>query len=76
MNLQSPVSSLQMVGPQYAKKLAKLNISTIKDLLLHIPHRYEDYRLISPINKLQAGEIVTIQGEGSTAHNVFTSQCK
>ena len=76
MNLQSPVSSLQMVGPQYAKKLAKLNISTIKDLLLHIPHRYEDYRLISPINKLQAGEVVTIQGEVISANNVFTSRGK
>ncbi len=76
MDLLSPVSALRMVGPQYAKKLAKLNIHTIRDLLLHIPHRYEDYSLISPINRLQAGETVTIKGEIISANNVFSKNGK
>lgn len=76
LDLSSPVSSLYMVGPIYAKKLAKLNIATIEDLLLHLPHRYDDFRLISPINKLQAGETVTIQGEVIHSQNVFTRHGK
>ena len=63
MNLETPVSGLFMVGPTYAKRLEKLNINTLEDLLFHFPFRYDDYSLISPISRIQPGETVTIKGK-------------
>ncbi|HUW21757.1 MAG TPA: ATP-dependent DNA helicase RecG [Candidatus Bathyarchaeia archaeon] len=63
LNLKTPISKLFMVGPTYARRLRNLNIKTVEDLLYHFPHRYEDFTLISPIAKLQAGEKSTIQGK-------------
>jgi len=57
-----PVKKLIGVGERYTKKLSHLEIYTIGDLLHHYPIRYVDYSIISPINRLQAGETVTIQG--------------
>lgn len=70
--MTKPVSSLYLVGPQMVKKLGKLNISTIDDLLNHYPARYQDFRLISDINKIQAGETVTVKAKIINFSNVFT----
>jgi ATP-dependent DNA helicase RecG len=37
----APVSSLAGVGSAFEKKLAKLGLRTVRDLLEHRPHRYE-----------------------------------
>ena len=37
----APVSSLAGVGPALEKKLAKLGLRSVRDLLEHRPHRYE-----------------------------------
>ena len=39
--LVQPVESLSGVGPALSKKLAKLGLRTVRDLLNHRPHRYE-----------------------------------
>lgn len=52
-----------MVGETYAKRLAKLGIFTVKDLIYHLPSRYEDYSLVSPISRIQHGELVTVKGK-------------
>lgn len=40
MNLNDPVEKLPYVGPTYAKRLEKLQINTIEDLILKpIPYR-------------------------------------
>ena len=39
--LAQPVESLSGVGPALSKKLAKLGLRTLRDLLEHRPHRYE-----------------------------------
>ena len=49
MNANDPVSVLPLVGPSYTKKLKKLNIETIEDLLLHVPNRYLDNGFLAPI---------------------------
>jgi ATP-dependent DNA helicase RecG len=76
MNLNTPVKELFMVGPIYAKRLEKLNIKTVEDLLYHFPFRYIDYSLISPICRVQPGEIVTIQGEIISMKNEYTKYGK
>lgn len=60
MELNSPISSLNNVGPAIAKKLKKINLNTISDLLYHIPFRHEDFRGSLPIRDLQDGLTVSV----------------
>ena len=56
--LQTPVTSLWGVGSERAAQLARLEISTVEDLLLHRPRRYEDrrhFRSIAELTKTEAG---------------------
>lgn len=76
MELDSPIGSLPLIGPVYVKKLDKLNIRTIEDLLVHVPHRYLDFKLISSIGQAQLGEIVTIRGEVVSIKNLYTKSGK
>lgn len=72
VNLSDPISKVPLIGPAYAKRLEKLGIKTVKDLLYHIPSRYDDYSVISKTNQVQEGETVTIQGKVADIKNVFT----
>lgn len=65
LKLSDPVTELPFVGEKYGGLLRKLEIKTIENLLHHYPTRYEDYSLISKIDRLQAGEVVTVIGEVS-----------
>ncbi len=47
-----PISELKGVGPATLKALARLAIEKHRDLLLHLPHRYEDRSRIVPFNEL------------------------
>jgi ATP-dependent DNA helicase RecG len=60
--LAQPVSSLSGIGPQSAIRLEKLGISTVQDLLFHLPHRYQDRTKIYPINNLLPGMAVLFCG--------------
>jgi ATP-dependent DNA helicase RecG len=60
--LARPVTALHGVGPERAAQLARLEIRTVEDLLLHRPRRYEDRRHLLPIAQLQLGEAVTTRG--------------
>jgi len=60
----------------YAKRLEKLGITRLSDFLLHLPFRYDDFSLISPINTIQEGEVVTIQGTLMEIKNEFTKRHK
>ena len=60
--LDMPVTYLKGVGPARAQSLRKLGIVTARDLLFHIPHRYEDASTISPISSLEPGMDGTIIG--------------
>ncbi len=62
MQLDAPVTELKGVGTEVAKKLATLGISTVEELIRNYPRRYDDYSLITPINKLKPGH-VTIKAE-------------
>jgi ATP-dependent DNA helicase RecG len=58
--LDAPITRLQNVGPAHARKLSKLGIETIRDLLYHFPHRYDDYSHLKSVNELLFGEEVTL----------------
>src|SRR5690554_573410 len=57
-----PVTDLKGVGPSLASKLEKLGITTIQDLLFHLPLRYEDRTRITPIAELRNGHSSQIEG--------------
>ena len=76
MNLTSPVTQIPGVGTIMAGKLAKLGITSVFDLLYHLPFRYEDRRQISLARTVQVGETVTLVGHISTVKNIFTKNGK
>jgi ATP-dependent DNA helicase RecG len=47
------------VGPARAQRLERLGIVTVRDLLYHLPRRYEDTRAVTPVAELRAGEVQT-----------------
>ena len=57
------VRYLKGVGPKVAEKLLKLGIQTQRDLLFHLPLRYEDHTQITAIGSLQPGSKCLIQAE-------------
>ena len=66
-----PVTVLKGVGPAIAKRLQRLNISTVQDVLFHLPARYEDRTRITPMGAVQAGQQVVVQGEVDLAEVRF-----
>jgi len=63
LQLDSPVQYVPRVGPSMAGKLQKrLGIATVWDLLMHVPFRYDDFSVISPIARIQPGTTVTVTG--------------
>jgi ATP-dependent DNA helicase RecG len=61
--LDMPVNYLKGVGPARAELLRHLGIVTARDLLYHIPRRYEDASTINPIASLEPGMDGTIIGK-------------
>jgi ATP-dependent DNA helicase RecG len=61
--LAAPVTSVWGVGEERAKLLARLEIFTVEDLLLHKPRRYEDRRKFLPIRDLKLKEAATVRGK-------------
>jgi ATP-dependent DNA helicase RecG len=66
--VDAPVMRLQNVGPAHAKKLLKLGIATVGDLLYHFPRRYDDYSKLKTISQLVYGEEVTLLVTVCEAH--------
>ncbi len=60
--LAASVGSVWGVGEERAKLLARLEIFTVEDLLLHNPRRYEDRRKFLPIRDLKEKEPATVRG--------------
>ncbi len=55
----TPVQYLKGIGPKRAVRLAKLGISTVEDLLFHLPHRYIDRSNPKPIAASRIDEEAT-----------------
>ena len=76
MDLDAPLTTGNRSLKMYAKRLTKLDIYTFRDLLYHLPSRYEDYSLVSKIAQLQEGEKVTVRGEVLEAKTSYTRSRK
>lgn len=72
MNLATPIEEIRRIGPAYQKRLKKLEIKNVRDLLFHFPHRYEDFSNLKPISQSKVGETITIQGKILEIENTRT----
>lgn len=71
MQSDSPLTSLKGVGPALAKKLEKLNLYRVDDLLFLLPLRYEDRTQLVKIGALEAGSRCLVSGEILLAETAF-----
>ena len=60
--LDKPVQFLKGVGPRRAESLARMGILNARDLLYHVPRRYDDASTITPLALAQVGMDVTAVG--------------
>ena len=64
--LDARVSALPNVGPTEEKRLARLGVDTIRDLLLTLPFGWETYGAPTPVAALRAGTQATVVGNVAT----------
>jgi ATP-dependent DNA helicase RecG len=69
--LKDPVLRLSGVGPSVAESLAKLGLLTIRDLVFHLPARYQDRTRITPIAAARPQTEVVVEGQIETSHVQF-----
>ncbi|MBL8046299.1 MAG: ATP-dependent DNA helicase RecG [Anaerolineales bacterium] len=58
--LDAPITVLKGVGPETAKDYERLEVRTLRDLLLYFPRRYDNYSKMKTINRLEYGEECTL----------------
>jgi ATP-dependent DNA helicase RecG len=63
MDLSTSIAQLPRIGEVLQKRLKKLGIETLGDLLYHFPLKYEDFSHFFPIGQLQARTNVSIKGK-------------
>ena len=76
LRLDTSVQYVPRVGPAMAKRLDKLGIRTVRDLLFYPPFRYNDYSRVIPINRIIPNQTVTIEGDVRSIKNIFTKNGK
>jgi ATP-dependent DNA helicase RecG len=62
LDLNTPVENLQGISDTYRRRLGRLGVRTVEDLLYLFPRRYDDFSALKTINQLEYGEEVTIVG--------------
>ena len=72
MDLSLPLTKLKWIQKRYLKRLKKLGIETVKDLLFHFPHRYEDFSQILKISQIKINQIFCIKGRIIKIENIKT----
>ncbi len=60
--LDASVTVLSGVSSVRASRLKALGVRTIRDLIHHYPHRYEDFSRLVTINHLEYGELTSVLG--------------
>jgi ATP-dependent DNA helicase RecG len=58
----TPLTELKGVGPALGKKLEKLGLFVVEDLLFLLPNRYEDRTQMVRIGALVAGSRCLVSG--------------
>ncbi|HEU5217087.1 MAG TPA: ATP-dependent DNA helicase RecG [Gemmatimonadales bacterium] len=62
LRLDTPVKFLKGIGERRAEALERLGISTARDLLWHLPHRYIDASSVTPLARARVGDDIACVG--------------
>ena len=60
LTLDSPLEQVSGVGKSMAQSFRRLGVRSVRDLLYHFPHRYDDYSKQKQIADLQIGAVETV----------------
>lgn len=60
--LDTEIQYLKGVGPKLAPLFSKVGIKTVRDVLYHLPRRYEDRSHLPPMSTLRPGDWATVRG--------------
>src|SRR3989339_39924 len=61
MNLSTKISQFSRVRKTVVKRLEKLGVKTVADLLFYFPFRYDDFRQVVKVKDLREGMAVTVK---------------
>jgi ATP-dependent DNA helicase RecG len=64
--LERPIQFLKGVGPRRAEAFGRMGIVTARDLLYHVPRRYDDASEVHPVAQADVGMEVTAVGRVRT----------
>jgi len=73
---ETPIQYLKGVGPAVAKKLKRLNIKTVYDLVNHYPSRHEDFSQVNKINQVKVNQTVTLIGQITEIKTNYTRSAR
>lgn len=62
LTLNTELARIQGINKRLQDGLKKLGLVTVRDLVLHLPHRYDDFRSSACIADLAAGQTATVHG--------------
>lgn len=71
MRLSDAVNRLKGVGPKTVAALARLGIQAVRDVLFHLPLRYEDKTHLVPLANLRVGQYALIEARIMKTWQVF-----
>lgn len=66
VTLSSPVNMIYGIGPEAQKRLNKLDIYTVYDLISYIPRRYNDWSNVGKICDYKEGEELSFKAQVTT----------
>ena len=55
LSLETSVVTLSGIGPKRAAALADRGIATVRDVIFHLPSRYQDWRHLTPLSAVVPG---------------------
>ncbi|WP_405285502.1 ATP-dependent DNA helicase RecG [Gaopeijia maritima] len=64
--LDKPVQFLKGVGPRRSESLHRMGLVTARDVLFHLPRRYDDASTVQSIADVQVGQDATVRGRVRT----------
>lgn len=73
MKLCDSVDTIKGIGETRTKKLQKLNIFTVSDLLEHFPRDYDDRSKVLPFGELEVGKVNTFSGTVVSKPELFSA---
>lgn len=63
ITLDTPLAELPAFKKNVLGRIKRLELTTVGDLLRHIPRHYEDYSAVKPVGELSLGDLCTVEGK-------------